>query len=86
MNRKSILCTLGLSPREANTEAREAQVSGAAEKRLAKAFACLENIERRREQGRDSLIDRWMEKRVIWRELLELELQAMRHSDSTRAG
>ena len=46
-------------------------------KRLAKAVDRLERIEVRRIRRGECLLDRIVEKWVIWRELLQLELQAV---------
>ena len=71
MTRKSQFCTLNLSPRTGPAEPAVCPTR----KRLAEAFAYLEKIERQRACGRASLFARFMEQRIIWRELLELELQ-----------
>ena len=52
-------------------------VRAATNKRLAAAVACLERIEMRRGACGASLLDRIIEKWVIWRELLQLELQSI---------
>ena len=50
-------------------------MSGLTGKRLKEAAACLEKLEAQRARGYDPLLGKWLEQRVIWRELLELELQ-----------
>ena len=76
MNRKYKLCTLDLTRWELETAPPAARASGRAQRRLAKAFSRLAEIEQRRAVGQDSVIDRLVEKWVIWRELGALELQA----------
>ena len=44
-------------------------------KRLAKAAACLERLDAERACCRDPNLGKGMEERIIWRELLDLELQ-----------
>ena len=43
--------------------------------RLTQAFSRLQNIQLARSHRQDSLFKKWAEERIIWRELLELELQ-----------
>ena len=47
--------------------------AGSTQHRLAEAFACLEKIERKSAYGQ--VFGKFLEQRIIWRELLELELQ-----------
>jgi hypothetical protein len=72
MKRKEHICTLNLS---APSREPTAEAVCPARKRLAKGFARLEKIERERAQGRDWIFSRFAEHRIIWRELLQLELQ-----------
>lgn len=83
MNEKDWLCALHLSepgrapdpPAPATPTA--PRTSGATQRRLAKAFACLEDIRRRQACGQASLLDTLREKWIIWRELLALERQGV---------
>ena len=43
---------------------------------MAEAFAYLERLDREREHGRNPVFGRFMERLIVWRELVELELQA----------
>jgi len=43
--------------------------------RLVKAAACLEGLERERSSCGDPILGKAIEKRIVWRELLDLELQ-----------
>ena len=45
------------------------------QKRLTEAFACLARLACEREQGDEPVFGRFIEQQIIWRELLELELQ-----------
>ena len=45
------------------------------QRRLAQAFALIEQIQEQRLQEQDPLAGRFIEERLIWRELLDLELQ-----------
>lgn len=75
MNWKTSFCSLGIAPPYAES-------GGPSSNRLARAYLRLEAIERRRAEGRCSLlarwVDRWVEKRIVWRELVELEVQVLR--------
>ncbi len=71
MNRKTSFCSLGIVPPYI-------EGAGPSANRLAKGFLRLEEIERRRALGCRSLLDKLAEKRIVWREILELELQALR--------
>jgi len=75
MNRKNQICTLNLSDWAAITPLRVTRASGSTQKRLAEAFAFLENLDLQRANGQDRLLGKVVEDRIIWRELLELELQ-----------
>jgi hypothetical protein len=44
--------------------------------RLAEAAACLERLHQQRASAGDPILGMATEKRIIWRELLDLELQA----------
>ncbi len=77
MSRKSKIRTLDLStPRESATL--EDRALRPAQKRLLKGFLSLQDIDCRRANGKCSFFDRLAEQRIVWRELLELELQSMR--------
>jgi len=43
--------------------------------RLAEAFGLIEHIQQQRREGHDALWAKFVEERLIWRELLDLELQ-----------
>ena len=73
MKRKDKICTLGLS-HESNPTA-DALVSNLRQRRLARGFACLEYLQRERENAQDRYLAKILEGRIIWRELLDLELQ-----------
>ena len=45
------------------------------DERLGRAFSCLQDIELARRRRLDPHFGEWAEKRLIWRELLDLELQ-----------
>jgi len=74
MSRKTKRSTSDLSTSEAT---RPIPAKGRSQARLAKGFSTLQTIERRRASGQHSLIDRLVEQRIIWRELLELEVQSV---------
>lgn len=72
--RKNQICTLNL------TVADEPQVCFSVcptRERLAEAFMRLENITLVRNHRKDPLFQKSAEERFIWRELLELEVQAL---------
>ena len=74
MSQKNRICTLNLSDwRSAVPEWTSAVCR--TQKRLAEAFARLEKLEGQRAQGDYPIFGAFMEERIIWRELLELELQ-----------
>lgn len=75
MNRKNQICTLNLSNWGPTVPVRIAPVLCLTQKRLAEAFTCLEKLERQRAHGHDPVFGKFVEERIIWRELLELELQ-----------
>ena len=72
MNGKNRICTLGLSDRVAP---RVRTAICPTRQRLAQAFCRLQNIELVRNYRQDPLFEKCAEERIIWRELLELELQ-----------
>jgi hypothetical protein len=72
MNRKSQFCTLNLSAGEAPPTA---VLSCAARSRIEQAFSHLQNIQFARDNRKDPYFGRSTENRIVWRELLELELQ-----------
>lgn len=73
MNRKDQLCTLHLS--DSAGSCAPAPVECPTHRRLAKSFARLRNIELVRNHRSDPEFGKTAEDRIIWRELLELELQ-----------
>ena len=75
MNRKNKLCTLNLS-QELPHPVETAPIECPTRKRLAGAFALLETLDAQRVDGEDPAFDNALEQRIIWREVLELELQA----------
>lgn len=76
MSWKSPICTLNLTP---TAEPAAISPTSAAEcptrKRLAKAASRLRNIDLVRNHRRDPQFGKAMEEQLVWRELLELELQ-----------
>jgi hypothetical protein len=72
MNRKSQICTLNIwagelpAVRTGNCPTRL---------RLTRAFSRVRNIQFLRNHRQDPLFEKFTEERIIWRELLELELQ-----------
>lgn len=56
-------------------DAPEAVASTPTEQRLAQGFACLQNLQKAREELEDPHFGTGTEQRIVWRELLELELQ-----------
>jgi hypothetical protein len=73
MKRKNHLCTPDLAAREA--PARLQAAGSSTQKRLFKAFFCLERLELDRAYRQDPVFCKFLEERIIWRELLDLELQ-----------
>jgi hypothetical protein len=73
MKRKNHLCTLDLAAREAPARVRPAGSS--TRRRLVEAFSCLERLELQRAYRQDPVFCKFLEERIIWRELLDLELQ-----------
>lgn len=89
VNRKSPICTLKLSAPDASpavaspVEAPPAPVpESGARKRLARGFARLQNIDLVRNHLGNADFGKWAENRIIWRELLELELQRILGEDA----
>ena len=78
MKRKDHICTLNLS---APSLEPTSEAVSPTRKRLAEGFARLEKIERQRAQGHNSILSRFVEQRIIWRELLRLELQDIEEAD-----
>jgi hypothetical protein len=73
MKRKTLICTLNISADETPLGAQPAACP--TRRRLAEAFSLLEKIQPDRAYRRDSPLCRLVEDRMVWRELLELELQ-----------
>ena len=71
MRRKNPICTLNLGGRDSQRVGLDCPTR----QRLAKAFSCLQGIEMVRDHRQDPHLGRLEEDRIIWRELLELELQ-----------
>ena len=74
--RRSQFCTLNLFPPAPPPRDQPAAAPSPTRKRLAEGFAYLEMLERKRAQGRAPLFRRFMEWRIVRRELVELALQA----------
>jgi len=82
MNRKNRFCTLNLR----NSESARAPCWCPTRRRLAQAFSILEDIELSRRDREDQLFGKAAEERILWRELLELELQSIdEHLDKISA-
>jgi len=77
MSRSSQICTLNLTSRATSVPVEPAPFNCPTRKRLAKAFDCLEKLEWQRVQRGDPALGKFVEERIIWLELLELELQAI---------
>lgn len=73
MNWKSQICKLNLSAGEIPPRVQPA--SCPARQRIVEAFSLLEGIQLDRACRRDPLFGRLVEDRIVWRELIELELQ-----------
>jgi hypothetical protein len=76
MNRKKKVCTLDVNARllVAGMAAGRPETLPVRE-RLSEACACLEQLEALRAAEADESLGKVLEDRIIWRELLELELQ-----------
>lgn len=71
MNWKTRICTLNLADADA------LQVTACpTRRRLARSFARLESLQLKRNQLDDPIFGKSSEDQIVWRELLELELQA----------
>ena len=71
MTRRNSICTLNLEGRDAQ----RVTLNCPTRQRLAQAFSCLQRIQMVRNHRQDPRLGRPEEDRIIWRELLELELQ-----------
>ena len=71
MNRKNQICTLNLWVGETRVQARNC----ATDERLNRGFSRLQDIQLVRNHRQDPLFGKSIEQRIVWRELLELELQ-----------
>ena len=71
MNRKNQICTLNLWVGKTRVQAR----SSATNDRLNRGFSRLQDIQLVRNHRQDPLFGKPIEERIVWRELLELELQ-----------
>jgi len=71
MTRKNSFCTLNLETRCAQP----LTLTCPTRQRLAQAFFCLQRIQIVRDHRQDPRLGRPEEDRIIWRELLDLELQ-----------
>jgi hypothetical protein len=76
MNRKNQIWTPNLSSQIPPRLEHAAQPVCPTRKRLAEGFAYLERLDAERGRGSNSILGRFMEQRIIWRELLELERHA----------
>ena len=72
MNRKSQLCTLNLWAGDIPTVGAPSCLT---RQRLAQSFSRLQNIQLVRNHRQDPVFEKSFEERIIWRELLDLELQ-----------
>ena len=72
MNRKTQVCTLNLSEGDVTPVLAPGCPT---RQRLERAFSHLRNIQLVRNHRQDPLFGKTAEERIIWRELLELELQ-----------
>jgi hypothetical protein len=76
MSRKSPICTLNLSPgARLVPPPSAARVNASTKQRLDRSFALLQTLDSHHMAGLRSAIGKLIEQRVIWRELLDLELQ-----------
>ena len=73
MNLKNHFCKLNLTTQEAPSQIQNA--GSPAQKRLAEAFSYLERLTLERAYRQDPAFGKFLEERIIWRELLDLELQ-----------
>jgi hypothetical protein len=73
MKRKNHIYTLNLPAREAPVRLQPAGWS--IQKRPVEAFSCLERLESERAYRQDPVFGSFLEQRIVWRELLELEFQ-----------
>jgi hypothetical protein len=76
MNRKGRLCTLNLSSQAPPLCEQTAAALCPTGQRLAEGFAYLERLDGERARGRNPVFGTFMEWLIVWRELVELELQA----------
>jgi hypothetical protein len=76
MNRRSRNSTFNLSKPTAPSRERTAPAICPRRKRLAEGFAYLERLDSERAQGRNPVSGSFMERLIVWRELVELELQS----------
>jgi hypothetical protein len=73
MKRKNHICMLDLPAQEARVSV---QATGrSTQKRLIGAFTCLELLGLERRLRQDPVFGKDLEESILWRELLELELQ-----------
>ena len=71
MNRKNQICTLNLWVGNTRVRARNCSTDD----RLNRGFSRLQDIELVRNHRQEPLFGKSIEERIVWRELLELELQ-----------
>ena len=71
MSRKNQICTLNLWVGNTRVRAR----NSATDERLNRGFSRLQDIQLVRNHRQDPLFGKSIEERIVWRELLELELQ-----------
>jgi hypothetical protein len=73
MKRNTQICTLNLS--DAAAPPRDRTAICPTRQRLARAFSCLQSIQLARNHQQYPLFGKSLEERIVWRELIELELQ-----------
>ena len=73
MDRKTQICTRNLPAAEAPSNVRAASCS--TRQRLVRGFSRLQDIQLVRNHRQDAHFGKILEERIIWRELLELEVQ-----------
>jgi hypothetical protein len=83
MKPKNQICTLNLT---ADCEPQVRIPVCPTRERLAASFTLLERFQLVRSHSRDPFFEKCTEERIIWRELLELELQALDEHFARRSG
>jgi hypothetical protein len=67
--------SLHTKSRRAGATARFQPAGSSTQKRLVEAFSCLEWLELERAYRQDPVFYKFLEERIVWHELLDLELQ-----------